>query len=256
MVAHTCRDACELKNKVLRLARRARSGQVLRLAFVLLLIGTASACAQEPQVPSPPGEVQQPVAAETAREAHETGQAEEEHAEEEHSVWAGLLWPTVNFAILFGGLWYLLKSPLAGYMRDRHDAIRKDLVEAAHVKAAAAAQLAEIDRKLAALPGEIDALRHRGAEEIAAEESRIAALAAAERERLLEQTRREIDLQLRLAKRELVEHAANLSVALATDRIQKQITAADQARIVDRYVDNVSGRADHPRQGDGGPPQR
>ena len=78
------------------------------------------------------------------------------------------------------------------------------------MKAAAAAQLAEIERKLQALPGEIDALRTRGAEEIAAEEQRIAGQAAAERDRLLEQTRREIDLQLRLAKRELVEHAADL----------------------------------------------
>ena len=41
------------------------------------------------------------------------------------------------------------------------------------------------------------------------------ALAAAERDRLLEQTRREIELQVRLAKRELVEHAADLSVQLA-----------------------------------------
>ncbi|MFN2428261.1 MAG: hypothetical protein ABR587_17635, partial [Candidatus Binatia bacterium] len=62
---------------------------------------------------------------------------------------------------------------------------------------------------------------------------------ATERERLLEQTRREIDLQLRLAKRELVEHAANLSVQLATERIRNDITPADQDRLVDRYLDQV-----------------
>ena len=164
--------------------------------------------------------------------------ATEEHAEE-HSVWAGLLWPTVNFAILVGGLWYFFGTPIASYLRDRHSSIRKDLVEAATIKATAAAQLAEIDKKLQALPGEIDALRTRGAEEIAAEEARIAALATAERERLLEQTRREIEVQLRLAKRELVEHAADLAVQLAGERIQNQITPSDQQRIVDRYVEDV-----------------
>jgi F-type H+-transporting ATPase subunit b len=162
--------------------------------------------------------------------------AEEEH----HSVWAGLLWPTVNFAILFGGLWYFLKAPLVAYLSDRHTAIRKDLVEAANVSAAAQAQLAELDRKLQALPGEIDALRHRGADEIRSEEARIDRVAAAERERLLEQTRREIDLQLRLAKRELVEHTADLALQLAGRRISQQMSPAEQERLVDRYLKDVS----------------
>ncbi len=229
MVAPTCLNACELKNKVLRLVRHgvARSGQVLLLS--LLLLASPVVAMQQPES----GDVAPGVAAEPIEHA-----AEEEH----HSVWAGLFWPTVNFAILFGTLWYFLRTPLANYLRDRHTAIRKELVEAATVTATATAQLAEIERKLQALPGEIDALRHRGAEEIASEEARIAALAAAERERLLEQTRREIDLQVRLAKRELVEHAADLSVQLAADRIQQQITPADQERLVDRYLNDVKGR--------------
>ena len=76
----------------------------------------------------------------------------------------------------------------------------------------------------------MDALRTRGAEDIKAEEQRIAAAAAADRERLLEQTRREIDLQVRLAKKEILEHAADLSVQLATERIKKEVTPADQDR--------------------------
>ena len=53
------------------------------------------------------------------------------------------------------------------------------------------------------LPGELDTLA-RGQEEIAGEQARIEQAAAAERERLLEQTRREIDLQLRAVRRDLV----------------------------------------------------
>ena len=87
-------------------------------------------------------------------------------------------------------------------------------------------------------------MKTRGAEEIAAEEQRIAAMAAAERDRLLEQTRREIELQVRLAKRELVEHAADLAVQLATERIKKNITPADQERLVDRYLQQVSEAPD------------
>jgi F-type H+-transporting ATPase subunit b len=142
----------------------------------------------------------------------------------------------VNFAILAGTLWYLLKSPIRGYLDDRGKQIRADLVNAAEMKQAAAAQIEEIDRKMKALPAELDALRAQGAQEIAAEEDRIRAAAAAERDRLLEQARRDIDLQVKVAERELVAHAADLAVGVAAERIKKNITDEDQQRLVDRYV--------------------
>jgi F-type H+-transporting ATPase subunit b len=169
--------------------------------------------------------------------ADQHGAAPAEHGAEEHStsIWQQI-GPYVNFLILVGLLYYLFRAPVAEYLETRRTGIRKDLVEAAELRTTATAQLAEIDRKVKALPGEIEALRQRGAEEIAAEEQRIAAQAASERERLLEQTRREIDVQLRIAKRDLLEHAADLSVQLATDRIKQNITPADQDRLVDRYL--------------------
>jgi F-type H+-transporting ATPase subunit b len=164
--------------------------------------------------------------------------AAQEHAAEEHHGY-GLLWPTINFAILCGALYYFFAAPARDYFQTRRTGISKDLVEAADLRASATAQLAEIDRRVQALPGEIEALRKRGAEEIAAEEQRIAQQATAERERLLEQTRREIDVQVRIAKRDLLEHAADLSVQLATEQIARDITPADRDRLVDRYLDQM-----------------
>jgi F-type H+-transporting ATPase subunit b len=242
-------------NKVPPRPARALARAILVLSVSLCLGGLASAQPPEHQpVPNKEGAAQAPVAAETAADAQHGPEADEHAAEGEHgSSLTALLWPTVNFAILVGLIWYFFKAPFVAYLQDRHTTIRRDLVEAASVKATAAAQLAEIDRKLQALPGEIEALRQRGAEEIAAEEQRIAAAAAAERDRLLEQTRREIDLQLRLARRELVEHTANLAVQLAGQRIQQQITPADQERLVDRYLDQVRRPAPGERSESKGP---
>lgn len=145
----------------------------------------------------------------------------------------------VNFAILAGSLGYLLKSPIATYLRDRDAQIRTDLVEAAKMKQSAAAQIDEIDRKMKALPSELEALRAQGAQEIASEEERIRAAAAAERDRLLEQARRDIDLQVKIAERDLVSHAATLAVGVATERIKNAITDEDQKRLVDRYVKQI-----------------
>lgn len=152
---------------------------------------------------------------------------------------AGLMWPIANFIILAGGLYYFLRAPLAEYLAGRSSQIRKDLVEAAQLNQSATAQLADVDRKLKALPGELETLRTRGAAEIAAEEERIASAAAADRARLLTQAKREIDVRLQTAQRELTEHAATLALQLAEQRLAKDMTPADHTRLVDRYVQQV-----------------
>jgi F-type H+-transporting ATPase subunit b len=144
-----------------------------------------------------------------------------------------------NFAILAGTLFFVLRSPLGMYVRDRHAQVRKELVEAAALRESASADLKRIEARLAALPQEVAALRARGADEIAAEEARITQAAEAERARLLEETRREIDFRLRVARRELVRHAAELAVDVAADRVKQRITREDQVRLVERYVDQL-----------------
>jgi F-type H+-transporting ATPase subunit b len=141
-----------------------------------------------------------------------------------------------NFAILVGLLVYFLKTPVSVYLVSRATAIRRDLVTAAEMRASAAAQLAEIERKLQSLPAELAALKAQGAQDVAAEQARIAQAAAVERERLIQQTRREIEMRLRVARRELTEHAAQLAVRIAEERIKRTITPDDQMRLVDRYT--------------------
>ncbi len=176
---------------------------------------------------------------------HEPAAATASHTEEPHEESIGkTIARLVNFAILVGALVYLLRSPLASYLANRGSQIRSDLVNAAEMKQAAAAQIAEIDRKMKALPGELEALRAQGVQEIAAEEKRIQAAAAAERDRLLEQARREIDLQVKVAERELVSHAADLAVGVATERIKQIITDEDRQRLVDRYVDQLGSASE------------
>lgn len=174
-------------------------------------------------------------ATESAAAHAEGAETEEEHAE---SIW-GPIARFFNAAVLFGALYYFLRGPIGAYLQERTAGIRRDLVTADETRHAAAAQIAALDAKMAALPAELETLKTRGDREIAAEEARIEQAAAADRERLLEQTRREIELQLRVARRELIEHAANLAVGVATDRITKTITADDQARLAERYLRQV-----------------
>jgi len=227
----TTTRACEFKNKL-----------NAAIVIALLTLGAAAVAADSAQqpptaVPAPGAPVdRQPADHQPGDDAHG---GEAAHDESIGGMILGMGWPVANFIIFVGVLYYFLNQPIRDYLATRSATIRKDLVEAAELRAAAQTQLTAIEGKLQALPAELSALRTRGAEEIKAEEQRIAAQAAADRDRLLEQTRREIELQVRLAKKEILEHAANLSVQLATERIRKEVTPADQDRLVDRYLSQV-----------------
>ncbi len=209
--------ACELRRKL----------RILSLAAAVAIAAAGPASAQAPGQPAG---------------GHEAAAPGDDHAAAaEHGGLAGLLWPTLNFLVLCGGLYYFLRVPFGEYLAGRSSQIRKDLVDAAELNRTATAQLADVDRKVKALPGVIDALRVRGAQEIAAEEARIAAAAVTERDRLLTQTRREIEARLKAAQRELSEHAASLALDLARQRLGTEMSPADHARLVDRYVQQVKG---------------
>ena len=176
-----------------------------------------------------------------AQPDHEAAAADAAHAEEE-SHEGGLIDMVarlLNFGILVGGLVYVLGGPIKKYLGDRHDKLRSDLVTAAQMRKTANEQLATIEQQIAALPGELDTLRAHGTEEIAAEEARIAKVSETERERLLEQLRRELDRQVRVARRELVAEAAELATRVAATRIGDTITDEDQERLMDRYLSQL-----------------
>ncbi len=174
--------------------------------------------------------------------ANQEAVAEGRTAEGEHD--EGLM-PTVariaNFAILVGLLVYFLRAPMAGYLRSRGEHIRSELVQAAEMRRAAEAQLADVTRRMQALPAELEALRARGAEDIAAEEARIKATTEAERDRLLEHMRRDVEMQVRVAQTELRDEAAALASDIARRRIQAAITREDQIRLLDRYASQLGG---------------
>jgi F-type H+-transporting ATPase subunit b len=206
------------------------------LFFAWTLASAAPVVAQE-HAPAPPAQQQPLPTGQGAQPAHPPqtteghGEKKEEHANETVSTVARLF----NFAILVGVLVYFGKSPVVGYLVSRSAQIRQELVAASEMRATAAAQLAEIQARMATLPGELEALKHQGAADVKSEQARIAEAATHERERLLTQTRREIDMRLRIARRELTEHAAALAVQVAEQRIRRVITPEDQVRLIDRY---------------------
>lgn len=163
--------------------------------------------------------------------------AEEEGAAPDS--WAPTIAKLVNFVILAGGLYYLTNKMFRDYLRTRSETIRKDLIDAKTLRSEAEQQLTGVRARLAKLPAELSELKQRGEEELAAEKVRLANATAAERARVQEQTRRDIELASRLARRDLMAHGVELSMNLARKRLERDITAEDQARLIDGYKPEV-----------------
>lgn len=209
-----------------------------RLVLAALLLAALAVAA--PIAQAQPEHATPAAAPASASPQHDAAAATHETQEAAHDPgWWPTIWKAANFVILVGILTYFLRAPLGAYLTGRIGKVREDLVTAAETRATAVRQLAEIEAKLAALPAELEALKKRGAEDLVAERARIEQDAQAERQRLLEQTRREIDMRLRIAKRELLELAAELAVTVASQRIRASITAEDQVRLVDRYASQL-----------------
>lgn len=155
------------------------------------------------------------------------------------SGWASSIAKFTNFAALAALLVYFGRGPIGEYLRTRSTTIRKDLVDSKALRADAEQQLAGVRQRLSLLPGELAEMTRRGQEELAAERVRLAEATAHERQRLIDQMRREIELQSRLARRDLVQHSVELSMSLARTRIEQDITPDDQARLIDRYAAGV-----------------
>ena len=208
---------------------RCRRAVIAALLFGLFLL-PAPALARQ---------ADEPLRAEPAGQA-EGGDVGQEVIEEAHEVdWLQPIGKTVNFAILAGVLIYFARAPISRYLTGRGETIRRDLTDAAALRQSAESQLQAVRSRLAELPGELAALEAGGREELAHEQARMTEVTAREREKMLESTRREIDIQQRLARRQLIEHTADLAMGLARRRIEASITDEDQARLVDRYASEV-----------------
>lgn len=147
---------------------------------------------------------------------------------------------TVNFLILFGGLGFVLRKPLAALLRKLGHEVREAFRTAADAKAAAEGRHAEGEAKIAGLAGEI-ARMTKTAEEVAERErDRIAGLAAAESERLRKFAEQEIDEMTRAGLQELRTYAAGLATALARERIQARLTEAGQSVLIDDSIAKIS----------------
>ncbi|MCI0404233.1 MAG: ATP synthase F0 subunit B [Acidobacteria bacterium] len=142
----------------------------------------------------------------------------------------------INFLSVFGALGWLLRKPMREFFTGQRAAIQVAINEGRLARQQADQRVAEIEKKLANLGQEVEALRKEATEHAAAEQQRIREAARREAERILATAQAEIESTARAARLELRAYAARLAVNLAEQRIRQRLTSEVHAALIDSFV--------------------
>jgi F-type H+-transporting ATPase subunit b len=142
----------------------------------------------------------------------------------------------LNFAVLFGGLGYLLRKPMGEFFTQRRNDIAEGLQRAQDAQAAAHARMDEIEQRLASVSAEVAALRSEAEKEALSERDKIVGEAKREVDRVIERSRQEIDRVARGIEREIKEKVADLVIDRAANTLRTEMTQDDQKRVVVRFI--------------------
>lgn len=202
--------------------------RVIFLSIVLLLFLSSGVVAQEHGAPP------------LAEQAGEHGQAE---AHGEHGAANLDFFKWINFAILAGIIGYFAYKKGGAFFAGRTAMIRRDLEESARMKQEAEARYAEVERRLAALATEVEALRAQARAESASESDRVREETSRHMAKLRAQAEQDIVAAGNAARQQLRAYAAELAIGMAEQKIRTRLTPEADAALIAAAAADLDRRA-------------
>ncbi len=165
--------------------------------------------------------------------------AASEHQSESKGWAATDTYKVMNFAVLAIGLFLLLKKPVSQALNSRIEGIKDQLDELEEKKKAAEKQLAEYNERFSNLEKEAEKLIEDYIRQGNEAKARIIEEAKQAAEKLEEQARRNIEQEFKRAQLELQQEILEKALQKSEEIIISKITAKDQEKLVDEYLDKV-----------------
>ena len=155
------------------------------------------------------------------------------------SVVEDLIWRVVNLALLLAVLFVFARKPIQAFFQDRRDRIQGELQSAAQLHKEAEQRYAKWQRQLVDLDAELERVRATARERAEAERDRILADARAAAERIRSDAHVAVEQELRRAREQLRQEASALSIQLASELLQAQVTDTDRDRLLDEFTAKI-----------------
>lgn len=149
----------------------------------------------------------------------------------------------LNFLILVALLVYMMKKmDIKGYFRKRTELIEQSLKEAREAKELAQKALAQIEERLKIMDKELEEILSAAKESGEREKARIVEEGARMKERILEQTRNNIDFEVKMAKETIKEEAVGIAMELAEKKLKDRLTKEEQVRLLEESLLKIEGK--------------
>jgi F-type H+-transporting ATPase subunit b len=164
------------------------------------------------------------------------------HGDEVYTFVGDWLPRLVNFGIIAAAVFFLAKTPIRAFFKNRSTDIARAMQESQEARERAVADLAEMEQKIKELEAEtgkmITEARVRGEKDKKALEEEGKKIA----QDIQHQVKQGIEMEVRKAKSALATEAAILSLDLAEGRIKKGISNKDHERMAKEYIASVGGK--------------
>ncbi len=145
----------------------------------------------------------------------------------------------MNFAVLAGVLFFLLRKPVSQALNARIKGIKEQLEELEAKKKAAEDELAKYNEKLATLEGEAETIVAEYIRQGEDAKARILAEAEKTAEKLEVQAKKNIEHEFKQAKADIQAEMIDKALLKAEEIIKSKISDDDQVSLVDEYLDKV-----------------
>jgi F-type H+-transporting ATPase subunit b len=156
---------------------------------------------------------------------------------------AGLIFRWLNFALVFGGITYLIKKHGRAFFGANAKAIASSITEAQAAKSAADRELSEVNAKISRLDQEVAELREAARRDAAAEAERLRVSGLAEAEKIKQAAQAELAASERAAQQQLREVAASMAVERAGALVNSKMNRNVRAKLFHSFLDELQRSA-------------
>ncbi|OLS41203.1 F0F1 ATP synthase subunit B [Bacillus sp. MRMR6] len=150
--------------------------------------------------------------------------------------WGDIVFQLVMFIVLMVLLKKFAWGPLMGIMKQREEHVSNEITAAENSRQEAKKLLEEQRSLLKEARTEAQTLIEGARKQGDVQRDEIIALARSEAERIKESAKLEIDQQKEKAVAAIREQVASLSVLIASKVIEKELSAADQEKLINEYI--------------------
>jgi len=149
----------------------------------------------------------------------------------------------LNFLILVALLVFMMKKmDIKGYFRKRTALIEQSLKEAREAKELAQKALAQVEERLKVMDKEMEEILSGAKESGEREKARIVEESARLKERILEQTRNNIDFEVKTAKETIKQEAVVIAMELAEKKLKDRLTKEEQIKLLEESLLKIEGK--------------